>query len=278
MKHKAQLLEAARAIMEGADLFREALSGAKQAKIIGTLQRRMAEVFKRQGKLLAPKLERLKPYFVEGSLREAAGDDILTMFEEVSGATRVQAEKALEACLFDGLTMSFVEQAQELHVAGSFKLPQPRAKEWARLNAAKRVAAIDDTTQQVIRDMVTKGIADGESYGTVAKKITTRFEEFAVGRPQEHIRSRAEMVAVTENAYAMEGGNRMLVDDMVATGLAMEKSRGGPDDERTSDACRADMDAGWIPEDQLFPSGISEGPEHPGCRHNTQYRVAREEE
>ncbi|GAH30166.1 unnamed protein product, partial [marine sediment metagenome] len=47
-----------------------------------------------------------------------------------------------------------------------------------------------------IAKVVTKGVGEGQSYDKVAREIKSRFNQFAVGKPQLHIQSRAHLVAV----------------------------------------------------------------------------------
>jgi uncharacterized protein YoaH (UPF0181 family) len=168
--------------------------------------------------------------------------------------------------MFDGLTLGYTTQAAEFGIEQSFKIEAKRATAWARANAAGKVTAIDDTTRESIQGAITRGIESGESYGAVARDIRDRFDGFTT--------QRAQLVAVQENAMAYEAGTRTLVDDIQAAGIKMEKMLDGPDDELTSDLCREDMAAGWIPADEPFPSGEMSAPIHVGCRHSTAYRVA----
>lgn len=109
----------------------------------------------------------------------------------------------------------------------------------------------------------------------MAQAISDRFVEFAVGRPQEHVESRAHLVAVTEVGDAYEHGNEIVVNDLAAAGLRMEKKWDTIGDGRVSDGCRENEQAGWIPIDEEFPSGDMRPLRFPGCRCTALYRRAR---
>lgn len=106
----------------------------------------------------------------------------------------------------------------------------------------------------------------------MAREISSRFEEFAVGKPQQHIDSRAHLVAVTETAEAYEEGNRIAAKQIQQQGITMEKFWLTVKDNRVSDGCDENMDAGWIGIDEAFPSGHQRPPRFPGCRCDTLYR------
>ena len=151
-------------------------------------------------------------------------------------------------------------------------LKNPRAVRAIRDRAAAAVTEIDATTRDEISRIVAKGMEEGYNYQKVARQIVAKYDEFGVGKPQAHIRNRAELIAVTEAAEAYETGNRLVIDEMTAVGLVMEMSWSTVGDARVSDGCIANAAVGWIPVDQLFPSGHQHPPRFPGCRCATLYR------
>jgi len=230
--------------------------------------------FRWQGKEIVKRLERFKQYFAEASIGS-------TLDREIQAALDVTAAEGIDFIsdgMLDGYVWGYADLNANVGLEDAFSLQHPDAVQWARDNAAVDVSKVNDTTKKHIRNLIEHGLDEGESYSSVARSIKSQFEEFAVGAPQQHISSRAEMVAVTEMGNAYEAGARRLVDEIEAAGITMEKRRGGPNDGVTSDECRADLQAGWIPADEAFPSGIMDGLHHPGCRHHTQYRVSRNEE
>jgi len=269
----------------------EAVSGLERERAVKRLEKKLGAWFRQQGRAVISALPKLVRYFPkpvsEAQLIEALGSDFDRMFDDAIEVTVRNGEEIVRDGLYQGVTDGFAAMAIQEEItkeefinrAGlqkAFELDDTRALKWAEKNAATHVAQINDTSKETIRGIVSKGIDEGLDYDTIAARITDRFKEFAVGRPQHHIQSRAHLVSVTENAFAYEHGQRECVDEIQAVGIDMEKSWGGPDDEYTSDVCRRNMGEGWVPADAAFSSGDQNPPAHPGCRHHSKYRVARE--
>ena len=237
-----------------------------------TCEKALAAAFRKQGKafvaLLDKHPDRWPAKVQEAALREevsrdpewedefdAAATESLSAFETPLTATATAAMKAglMQAVATMGIDMSF-------------DLKNPRAVAYLKAHGAELVSKIDETTRDYIRTVVSQGVEEGWSYDRVAKAIIERYDEFAVGRPQEHIESRAHLVAVTEASHAYEAGNNQVTQSLVDAGLEMEKAWLLADENACPD-CTADAEAGWIPWDDSFPSG-ADTPEdsHPACR------------
>jgi len=78
--------------------------------------------------------------------------------------------------------------------------------------------------------------------------------------------------SVTEVGDAYEVGSRSGAKGLQELGLVMEKRYAGPNDNKTSSNCRANLADDWIDIDAEFSSGIQRPLDHPGCRHTTLYR------
>lgn len=148
----------------------------------------------------------------------------------------------------------------------SFTLPNPRAVDFANRRAAEAVTEIDDTTRKEIARIVQEGIRDGHSYNRVAQRINAKFSEFAIPKPQQHIANRGVLVAVTEAANAYCSANNDVGVMLQDSGIPMMKFWQTLEDNRVSDGCWENQDAGWIPLSQPFPSGHMHPPRFPGCR------------
>lgn len=253
--------------------FVEAADAWEIEQEIKRTERKMAAFFRLQGKLFLKELPTIANFF-RPVMSEAVGDEAGLLFDKVAVETAAQGERALQGGLAHGVQTGYNVLADDLGIGMAWNLPDERAIEYARIHAARDIAGVNNTTKKRIGQIVTYGLEEGESYDEVARTITNSFKQFAIGKPQEHIKSRAHLCAVTEMGNAREDGGRQLVDEIQAVGIRMEKSRGGPRDDKTSAGCLRDLDAGWIPEDQAFPSGIQYGLRFPGCRHHTNYRVA----
>nr|DAN07352.1 MAG TPA: minor capsid protein [Caudoviricetes sp.] len=149
---------------------------------------------------------------------------------------------------------------------GWVSLPNLRARAYAKKHAAEAVTQINDTTRKEIARIVSDGVKSGSSYNDIAKAIKSKFEEFAVPSPQKHIPNRAVLVAVTELANAYCEGNAQVGDYLQSNGVKMMKAWQTLEDDRVSDGCKENEQAGWIPIDKEFPSGHMHPPRFPGCR------------
>lgn len=150
--------------------------------------------------------------------------------------------------------------------SGWVSLPNLRAQTYAKKHAAEAVTNINDTTRKEIARIVSDGVKSGSSYNDIAKNIKSKFEEFAVPMPQKHIANRAVLVAVTELANAYCEGNNQVGQYLQDSGLQMMKAWQTLDDDRVSDGCNKNEQAGWIPFKDKFPSGDIHPPRFPGCR------------
>ena len=149
---------------------------------------------------------------------------------------------------------------------GWVSLPNLRARAYAKKHAAEAVTQINDVTRKEIARIVNDGVKSGTSYNDIAKAIKSKFEEFAVPSPQKHIPNRAVLVAVTELANAYCEGNAQVGDYLQSNGVKMMKAWQTLEDDRVSDGCKENEQAGWIPIDKEFPSGHMHPPRFPGCR------------
>jgi len=152
-------------------------------------------------------------------------------------------------------------------------LPNPRAEAWAKQHAAELVANVNATTRKQINKLVTQAVSEGWSYNTLAKAIKTKFNEFAIPMPQQHIADRATLVAVTETAYAYEQGSKELYDYLADSGVQLMKRWIAAGDERRCDKCGANFQQGYIKYEEPFQSGHDMAPAHPACRCTVSSRV-----
>ena len=233
------------------------------------LARQMAKAFRAHRAVFMREFERVGPGIlgeasappaIEGALEaayQATLADFLAPIEEAAGAAITAAAK---------------HRVAEFGIDYAFDLKNPRAIAAIKDRAAAAVKEIDATTREEIARIISRGMEDGYNYQQVARQIVAKYDEFGVGKPQAHIRNRAELIAVTEAAEAYETGNRLVVDEMTAVGLEMEKQWSTVGDDRVSDGCRTNAQAGWIPVDAPFPSGHQHAPRFPGCRCAILYR------
>lgn len=282
-------------LTEAFEQFQEAVRRGGQRKkverLVRPLEMAMRRAFRAQGNKVVQNLRRAKRYFSEGGSR---ADAVVVYNGRPNGAIlregmppgevdKIWGLTALETLeLFSGPIEAAVEKAlklggaamlAELGMGISFDLKNPRAVNYLRDYGAKMVTKINETTRETLQSLVAQGAEEGWSYKRTASEIISRFEEFAVGKPQEHIDSRAHLIAITETGNAYEEGNRIVAKDLQDAGIEEEKFWSTVGDDRVSDGCRENEDAGWIGLDEPFPSGDQRPQRFPGCRCITLYRM-----
>lgn len=179
---------------------------------------------------------------------------------------------ALTAALQEVMRSAFAAGAQgtisAAQVALAFDVAtDPGAVQWLSARAAARVSMIDETTRKKLRQLLTQAGREGWSWNRTARQIETMFDGFTGrGTAPRHLRTRGELVAVTELADAMGEGQAQVRGRYRELGLAVKKSWVTVGDDRVDPHCLANEAAGWIDDRESFPSGADREPDHPGCR------------
>ena len=235
--------------------------------IVKILEPRLAEGFRAQGTDVLKRLEAIRGDWPETKLEEAIDPSIWWYLIELGladsvGLLRDPIATAMASAMLLGGTTAITE----LRLPLTFSLSNPRATFYLQQHGGELISQINGTTRDRIHDILVQGSEEGWSYDTTAKAITSEFEEFAVGRPQEHIRSRAHLVAVTESSKAYGEGELQVTMEMQGRGIDMEKSWLNGEDEKVCADCIANAKQGWIPVTQAFQSGDMTYPAHPACR------------
>ena len=253
----------------------------RKAQLERALQQEVAALFLRQGDMFLRKFAKLREVW---PVQEAATfappytpPSWEAFWRDVSDATKDPFENALNKVIEIAMTIGG-ESLANAGMGVAFDLRHPYAERYLWEHGAVNVSNINKTTEDYIRTVVAHGAEEGWSYDRVARAISDRFEEFAVGKPQQHIDSRAHLVAVTEVGMAYEAGNRTVANSLSEMGLQMEKSWLTAGDNRVcSEECELNQNAapensGWIPIDEPFPSGHQQPLAHPACRCAALYR------
>ncbi|MGE4535419.1 phage minor head protein [Halomonas sp.] len=235
------------------------------------LELAMQRAFRRQGRVFVKKLATLKDRFPtetsEARLSEAIEEwEWLALYAAAVQETLKAFTEPIDLAARRALRAGALHVLADAGVALSFTLKNPRAVSFLKEYGAQRVTKINETTRDYIKSVVTQGVEEGWSYDKMARAITARYEEFAVGQPQQHIASRAHLVAVTEAGEAYCEGNMEVAQDLEAAGLTMMKKWSTVGDSKVSDGCRDNEAVGWIPLNQAFPSGHQRPLRFPGCR------------
>lgn len=214
------------------------------------------------------------------SLREASLSQAgwLEEWDRVAAETMELLLDPVQLAAEAGMTAGAAAIGKQLEIDTAFNLQNPRAVDYLDAHGAEYVSGINETTRERIRTIVRDGAKRGASYTEVAKDIADMFVEFAGSSSIVDIlvgnvkRSRAEVVAIYELGSAYEHGSRILIDDLAAGGLIMQKSWLTVGDERVDPHCAENQAAGWIPLEDAFPSGHQQPLAHVNCRCTTLYR------
>lgn len=255
------------------------LTAASQARLEQTL--RTTWRAQRRGVLAA--LSRIRtrfPEFQEGRHLQEAVDpgDLDDPFDQVAGDTSRPLVRRLDLELPRALGAGGGSAHLDLAIEGSFDVAHPDAVSWLTDRSADRVASINNTTKSRLRTILSNAADEGWSWQRTARQIEQTFTGFSTPASQTYLRTRAELVAVTELAEAYEYGQGIVRADLAAQGLAVEKAWLTVSDDRVEAHCRSNAGEGWIDSAASFPSGAGSPPDHPGCRCSSMSRVAPDEE
>jgi len=264
-------------LIEALDRFLEASKPVTKNRLLAPIERKLEKAMKYafalQGQAFLRRFGRLKLTWPTESIREAlAYAEWEALFDEAALETIEAFEGPLDAATEAALLAGGKEAMADFMLTGSFDLANPRAVVYLQNYGAKLITGINETTRGYIKTVVTEGVEKGWSYNKTAKAITDRFTEFRLGQPQQHIQSRAHLIAVQESAQAYEQGNMIVARDLEHAGLEMEKSWLTVGDDRVSDLCRGNEVEGWIALNQIFSGGTDSAPGHVACRCTTLYR------
>lgn len=155
----------------------------------------------------------------------------------------------------------------------SFDVKHPDAVRYLQnltdIHLSQRYGSISATTRRNIIDIVAEGVATGDSYTSLAKKIREQ------GSAGVFSKARAEMIAVNQMASAYEEGKAIVADEAQRiVGDIMMAYWQTVNDGRVTPECHANQNAGWIPKGTSFPSGHDKPPRFPRCRCACRYDFA----
>lgn len=155
----------------------------------------------------------------------------------------------------------------------SFTVKHPEATRYMQnltdIHLSQRYGSIGATTRRNIIDIVAEGVATGDSYTALAKRIREQ------GKAGVFSPARAEMIAVNQMASAYEEGKAIVADEAQRiVGDIMMVAWQTVNDGRVTPECHANQNAGWIPKGTMFPSGHDKPPRFPRCRCAGKYDFA----
>ena len=248
------------------------------SKLRPRTERALAAAFRKQGRIFVRKLDKIRadwPVIQEAQALQDTFPGWEQAWYEAAAETAEDLEGPIVRAERFALKAGGDALYKDLMIIGAFDVKNPLAEYYLYEHGAKMVTGVNYTTQGYIRTIIHDGLQKGQSYDTLAKSLLDRFEEFAVGKPQEHIASRAHLISITEIGNAYEAGTGIVAKDLEDEGLTMEKSWLTVKDDKVSDGCQANQDQGWIPRAEAFQSGHMQPLRFPGCRCAALYRRAR---
>jgi hypothetical protein len=258
------------ALLEALDRYLEAVRPAqavarKERALAGIrrkLEAAMALAFVKQGAAFLKGFAKFRSQFAE-ALR---ADDLDPLFSQADIDTLDAFVQPLDDFIGQAMVAGARAAIADLAFEGSFTLAHPEAVAYIKSRALEASNLINGTTKEGIKRILTQAVDEGWSYQRTAKAISTAYEGFAGKVPQQHLRNRAELIAVYETGEAYEAGNHAIGQRLQAAGLVMEKSWLTVGDGRVDPICRANQAQGWIPYDDAYASGHQHPQAHPACR------------
>ena len=166
--------------------------------------------------------------------------------------------KALKDSYVAGMAFA----GKEYNLGISFNVKNPRAIDYVDKRGLTLLKEVNTATKEDIRTIVSDGIANGDSYQTIASAIKSQFVSYGT--------TRATTVAVTEVGKAYQAGNYGAIQDATDTGLTFEKSWSAESD--ACPICDGNAAENWIDLDAVFSSGDQYPVAHPNCRCAALYR------
>jgi uncharacterized protein with gpF-like domain len=206
---------------------------------------------------------------------ESALDDFETIFDAATLDTSAEMWEVLEQSILAAIQRGAQQLIGIFDADANFTLTDPRALAYIEAHGASLIAGIDKTSKEQIKTIIATALANGTSYSELARQLKAKYSAFAVGVPQKHLRSRAELIAVTELGNAYCEGNRLEALSIQNAGIPMQKFWYTRGDDRVSDGCKANQAADWIALDDPYPSGHQRPLRFPGCRCVEMYRRQR---
>jgi hypothetical protein len=236
--------------------------------LVDDLDTQVGALFLKQGNALVRALNPLRKLIKE----DAIGNQFDAIFGVAAEATSIDMLDAMTKSYSSSLLLGGKQQLSEIGVKISFSLDNPRAAQYIQLYGADQITGIDDTTRTDIRNLIRAGIENGESYSTIAASIKARYKYYATGVPQQHIRSRAQLIAVTECGNGYQAGNFSSMQAVQDTVIKMLKHWLTIGDDRVSEGCKTNQADGWIPLNKEHTSGHMHPLRFPGDRCVEQYK------
>lgn len=268
-------------LTEAADRLNRAAIGLKKLRKIDAIaskhRLKISAFFRKQKTLTLEKFAGYKFLFTEEyrTLREEVRpNELLTthdwdrLWQDIDRETFDQLQSIIAGVEADGVLEGGRLLQKTINPTGKFwDLSNPRAVQWFQRygGSVQYIRGINETTRDLIQTVVTKAIDTGQSYTQTAKEIADTFDGMSIDR--------AQRIAIHEATQAYENGNLMFAQGIEDDGVEMEKAWNTSRDEKVCDTCNENEAVGYIPLDDVFPSGHLIPPAHNGDRCYATYRA-----
>jgi hypothetical protein len=271
-------------LYDALDVFLAEAVAVRKERVLAQLrprtERALARAFREQGALFLNMLRTIRAQWPKPEISEASTDAQFPGWENLWNQAAFETMGTFESPIVDAVQASMMAGGEAIYrdfgIVAAFDVTNPQAVDYVYRHGAELVSGVNNTTKGYIRTIIGDGLDQGWSYDRLAKALTERFSEFAVGKPQQHIDSRAHGIAVTEIGNAYEQGNFITANELSSQGLTMEKSWLTVGDDNVDDECKINQAQGWIPIEDTFRSGDMQPLAHPYCRCTALYRRRRE--
>lgn len=259
---------------------KEALTAPYEAQLAADLRvafKRQERAFLRRLDTIADQFEALESIQRRAArphawLAEAAEPRWEQLWLEALEETREDFEKPIAEASAAVYQLAAEKISTSFKGALAFDLANPRAVDYITNRAPVAVSQINETTRRDVRRIITAGVNEGKSYQAVAKELREKYAQFRTPRPQEHIRDRAEGIAVFEMGDAYEQSSHDFAQGMQDWGMEMQKGWLSVGDAKVRPEHTANQAQGWIGLNEEFQSGHQRPPTDPGCRCTSLHR------
>jgi SPP1 gp7 family putative phage head morphogenesis protein len=247
------------------------IRAAQKATLARKHQQVFSRFFRKQGLMVLDRLTLIQHQFTNKAapLPSNLNDAWNNIWGTISQDTTAELQEIVTAAESDGfLAGGHYEQGKWVKGNKFWDLKNPRAVAWFQKNGGSvdYIKGINDTTSELVKSVIGRGLDEGQSYTQIAKGIRSEFVDMS--------RARAQRIAVFETGKAYEAGNHEFALSLEDDGITMEEHWMTSHDEKVRPEHAANEAEGWVPMGHVFSSGDTEPPTDPGCRCYMIYRQA----
>jgi len=174
---------------------------ARKEKLLAPLRtqlnRAAAMHFQRQKDLLDRRLRDKFAHLNEAVLSEGLAEITAMILDRVFAETRGLFTTSMQEAIVRAMQGAVRHRCADFNVDIAFNFHDPQVQAALKAYCGRQIAKIDETTRRSIAATIARGEADGLSYTGIAGRISARFDAFGSPEPQQHIRTRAELIAST---------------------------------------------------------------------------------